>query len=211
MSAGDRNPTGLFAPKSDEQVLRLVLAHPLAWVVAAGSGDFHATPLPLRPRVGSDGRIEALEGHMARSNPLRAALEREPRALVLFMGPQGYISPSWMSNRTWAPTWNYAVVQFLVTVVFDEMPARLDAHLHDLVEAMERGRPGAWHPSEMGARYAAIKHAIVPFEAKVLEQRAKFKLGQDERDTIFSEMTAALGQHGPADLLAWMRELNPGR
>ena len=90
-------------------------------------------------------------------------------------------------------------------------PARLDAHLDDLVGAMERGRPNAWHPSEMGARYETLKRMIVPFEAKVLEQRAKFKLGQDERDTVFAEITEALGRSGPDGLLAWMRELNPGR
>jgi len=200
----------VFASKSAEQVLRLVLGHPLAWVVALEGESFRASPLPLRPRV-RDGRIESLEGHMARSNPLFAALGRDARALLLFTGPQSYISPSWMRNRTWAPTWNYAVVQFLVTVAFDETPARLDAHLHDLVEAMERGRPNAWHPSEMGERYESLKRMIVPFEARVLEQRAKFKLGQDERDSAFADIAAALEQSGSSELLAWMRELNPGR
>lgn len=201
----------IFAPKNDEQVLRLVLEHPLAWVVSADGGAFCARPLPLRPRVGVGGRIEALEGHMARSNPLCAALQRDARALLLFSGPHGYISPSWVSNRTWAPTWNYAVVQFVVTVAFDESSARLDAHLHELAEAMERGRPNAWHPSEMGARYEAIKRMIVPFEATVVEQRARFKLGQDERDSVFADVTAALGRSGSDELLAWMRELNPNR
>ena len=93
-----------------------------------------------------------------------------------------------MSNRTWAPTWNYAVVQIVVTIAFDEAPARLDAHLEDLVTAMEHGRPGAWQPSEMGARYETLKRMIVPFEATVVEQRAKFKLGQDERDSVFAEI-----------------------
>lgn len=203
--------TDVFAPKSDEQVLRLVLSHPLAWVVSQDAGEFRATPLPLRPRTGANGCIEALEGHMARSNPLYAALQRSSRALVLFSGPQGYISPSWVSNRTWAPTWNYAVVQFVVTVAFDEEPARLDAHLDDLVGAMERGRPGAWHPSEMGGRYDTLKRMIIPFEATVVEQRAKFKMGQDERDSEFTEITAALENAGSNELLAWMRELNPGR
>lgn len=201
----------IFAPKSDEQVLRLVLEHPLAWVVSPDGGAFCARPLPLRPRVGADGRIEALEGHMARSNPLFAALQRDARALLLFSGPQGYISPSWVSNRTWAPTWNYAVVQFVVTVAFDETAARLDAHLHDLADAMERGRPNAWQPSEMGARYEAIKRMIVPFEARVVEQRARFKLGQDERDSVFADITGALSRSDADALLAWMRELNPGR
>ena len=200
----------VFAPKSAEQVLRLVLGNPLAWVVSLEGESFRATPLPLRPRV-RDGHIEALEGHIPRSNPQFAALQKDGRAILLFMGPQAYISPSWISNRSWAPTWNYAAVQFLVTIEFDETPARLDAHLHDLVEAMERGREKAWSVSEMGERYPTLKRMIVPFEAKVLEQRAKFKLGQDERDAVFGEITAALGQAGSKDLLAWMREFNPGR
>ena len=203
--------TDLFAPRCEEQVLRLVREHPLAWVVSVDDGGFRATPLPLRPRVGGDGCIEALEGHMAGSNPHCAALQRDGRALLLFSGPQGYISPSWVSDRTWAPTWNYAVAQFLVTIAFDETPARLDVHLLDLVGAMERGRPRAWHPSEMGARYEKLKRRIVPFEAKVVKQRARFKLGQDERDTVFAEITEALGRSGSDALLTWMRELNPGR
>jgi len=201
----------VFAPGSPEQVLRLVLENPLAWVVSLDDGSFRATPLPLRPRVGGDGCIEALEGHMARSNPLCAALQRDARALILFSGPNGYISPSWVSNRTWAPTWNYAVVQFIVTIAFDETPARLDAHLNDLVSAMEQGRAGAWQVSEMGARYETLRRMIIPFVATVVEERPKFKLGQDERDTIFAEITEALDRSGSDALLAWMRELNPNR
>ncbi len=203
--------TDRFAPKSDEQVLRLVLKHPLAWIVSNEAGALQASLMPLRPRVGADGRIAVLEGHLPRSNPLCAALQRDGRALLLFSGPQGYVSPSWVSNRTWAPTWNFAVVQFVVTFEFDETPARLDAHLHDLVGAMERGRPGAWRLEEMGARYETLKRMIVPFEAKVVEQRARFKLGQDERDAVFTEITAALDRAGSDSLAAWMRELNPGR
>jgi transcriptional regulator len=52
---------------------------------------------------------------------------------------------------------------------------------------------------------------IVPFEAKVIEQRARFKLGQDERDAVFAEITEGLARSGADALVAWMRELNPGR
>ncbi len=63
----------------------------------------------------------------------------------------------------------------------------------------------------MGARYETLARRIIPFEAKVLEQRVRFKLGQDERDAIFTDITEALGRSGQDGLLAWMRELNPGR
>jgi transcriptional regulator len=102
-------------------------------------------------------------------------------------------------------------VQFLVTVAFDESPARLRAHLDDLVNAMEHGRPGAWSVAEMGERYERIRDRIIPFEAKVIEQRARFKLGQDERDAVFADITDGLARSGADELLAWMRQLNPGR
>jgi len=44
-----------------------------------------------------------------------------------------------------------------------------------------------------------------------VEQRAKFKLGQDERDAVFTDITTALDAAGSDALVAWMRELNPGR
>jgi transcriptional regulator len=45
----------------------------------------------------------------------------------------------------------------------------------------------------------------------VIEQRARFKLGQDERDAVFADITDGLARSGADELLAWMRELNPGR
>jgi hypothetical protein len=36
-------------------------------------------------------------------------------------------------------------------------------------------------------------------------------MGQDERDVIFADITAALGRSDPDGLLDWMRELNPNR
>jgi transcriptional regulator len=63
----------------------------------------------------------------------------------------------------------------------------------------------------MGSRYDRIRRHIVPFEATVVEQRAKFKLGQDERDTIYADIVAGVAKSGEDELLAWMRELNPGR
>jgi len=56
-----------------------------------------------------------------------------------------------------------------------------------------------------------LRRMIIPFVATVVEQRPKFKLGQDERDAVFAEVTEALGQSGSDALLAWMRELNPDR
>ena len=76
----------LFAPQSQEDIERLILEYPLAWVVSPGA-DLRATLLPLQA-VKDAGRMTGLIGHFARSNPQVQLLQREPRALILFLGTQ---------------------------------------------------------------------------------------------------------------------------
>lgn len=192
-----------YAARSEADILALVTANPFAWVVGAGE-DFSATPLPLRPRLDDAGQLTALAGHFARSNPQVERLRAQPRALMLFMGPHGYVSPSWMADRTQAPTWNYACAAFACDVVFDESPAATRAVLDDLIEAMEAGRPEAWRTDDMGPRYEGLSRGVVGFRAEIRARRVVFKLGQDERDDVFADIMAALRQQGPQDLARLM-------
>jgi len=201
-----------FAARQPGDVADLARAHPLAWVVSTGADGLLATPLPLLVHTGADGGIAALEGHFARSNPQVAALQADPRALLLWMGPQGYVSPSWMADRTQAPTWNYASAQCRVHIVFDDDPAALHAHLQALVAAHEAGRPEPWRPEEMGARYETLAARIVSFRAEPVRVDARFKLGQDERHDVYADILQGLQKQGGGPALCeWMRRFNPGR
>lgn len=201
----------LFSPRSDQDIVRLVLSQPLAWIVSGTDADFRATLLPVRPTVDAGGRLVQLTGHFPRSNDQVELLKRNPRAYVLTLGAHGYISPSWVHDKTWAPTWNYASAQFIVDVTFFEEEAEIEAHLRDLVQAMEGDRPGAWSIDQMGPRYRTLSRRIIGFRARIRETRAKLKLGQDERDDIFPDIIAGLTQTSQRELLEWMKEFNPGR
>ncbi|MGH8186952.1 MAG: FMN-binding negative transcriptional regulator [Steroidobacteraceae bacterium] len=203
--------TNRFSPRSDQDVAQLVLSQPLAWIVSGADRDFRATLLPLRPEMDADGRVTQLVGHFARSNDHHNLLQRNPRAAILTLGANGYVSPSWIHDKTWAPTWNYASAQFLVELTFFEDAAQIEAHLRDLVTAMEAGRPSAWNIDQMGPRYVSLSKGVIGFRARVLETRAKFKLGQDERDEVFRDIAAGLSSMGQVELLQWMRTFNPGR
>ena len=200
-----------YAARSPEDVARLVLENPLAWIVSGTDGAPSSTLLPLRPRFGGDGEITHLIGHFARGNPQVRELQREARASILFRGPQGYISPSWFADRTQAPTWNYASAEFRVEIGFRDDPGVLEGDLRDLVAAMEAGRAGAWGIEDMGERYGRLAPRIIAFEAAVLEVRAAFKLGQDERDDVYADIRRGLSAAGRDQLLAWMERFNSGR
>jgi len=150
-------------------------------------------------------------GHYPRANPQVAQLQAEPRASLLFLGPHGYVSPSWFADRTQAPTWNYATANVDVSIAFLDTPDDLDRIVRDLVDAMEAGRERPWGVDEMHARYALLQQRIIPFRATVLDIRAKFKLGQDERDDTFPEILHGLAQDGNASLIAMMRDFNSQR
>lgn len=183
-----------FTPRSPADVTALIAAYPLAWIV---STDFDATPLPLLAECDSEGELVSLFGHYARRNPQVRAFERDGSALILFNGPQGYVSPTLVSKPTWGPTWNYATVRIVADLVFvpdetDSSLRRLSKHLHP---------DDAWQIEQMGARYHELAKHVVAFRATVRTCEALFKLGQDETDQTFAEIVAG---HANEDLSAAM-------
>jgi predicted FMN-binding regulatory protein PaiB len=206
----------IYAARSDADLVRLLRQQPLAWITSGAGEDFRATLLPVLAETDAGGRIVRLAGHFARSNDQYQLLTREPRATVLVLGTNGYISPSWFADKSQAPTWNYASAQFVVDMQFFDAPELIEAHLRQLVNTMEAQAPrGAdqipWDVDQMGQRYFLRSRAIVGFSASVREVRPKFKLGQDERDDVFSDIMAGLKHGSTADLQGWMRDFNSNR
>src|SRR5687768_10175911 len=101
-----------FQPRNSDDIRALVQQQPLAWIISGAPGAQHATPLPVQLVRDADGTPRTLLGHFARRNPQVQALTASSRATVLLIGPHGYISPSWVHDRTWGPTWNYTSVMF---------------------------------------------------------------------------------------------------
>lgn len=194
----------LFQPSSQAEIRRLVSGWPLAWVTSGAGADFLSTLLPIRPADPGTGPLTRLVGHLPRSNPQTAALANDPRAWLLFLGPNSYVSPSWLRNRRQAPTWNYVSVQFRVDIEFFDDPALLAEHMRDLVGAMEGDRKASWTVDELGQRYDALAARVIGFRAHVRETRAKFKLGQDEDDDTFTDIVQGLRQCDRAELAGWM-------
>lgn len=212
--AAPHQPSHRYAAASPQQLADLTQQHPLAWVVCTTPQGPVAAVLPLLTHLDAAGRITRVEGHLASANPLVAALRGTPQALLLWLGPQGYVSPSWMADRTQAPSWNYASLQCHVQVQLQDDPVPLRAHLDALVATHEAGRACPWAAAEMGARYEQLAARIVAFSATPTAQRERFKLGQDERDDVYADiLTGLAGLSSPpaAALAEWMQRSNPGR
>ena len=197
-----------YKPASPTDVDRMIAAHPFALVISATDGAPLATPLPLLMERDADGAMTLL-GHMPRVHPHTDLLRMQPHALAVFTGAHGYISPSWLSDRTQAPTWNYETVQLDIQVEFDDSDAATELALNRLVDHMEQGRPQAWSVADMGARYAKLAPHVVAFRAYVVDAYAKFKLGQNERPGDWIEILAGLERTRQQSLLDAMQRASP--
>ncbi len=180
----------------NEAMLALIRACPLAWVVSGTQ----ATPLPLLPETDEDGGLVSFLGHLAWSNPQAAQFESGTDGLILFTGPQGYISPMLVPDPGWAPTWNYAVARFVCRIAL--VPDETDTALRRLTSEMEHSRGNGWTVAQMGPRYEELRSHVVAFRAHILGGTGHFKLGQDERPDMFRAIVDGLENRELAD---WMR------
>lgn len=192
---------------SNVDVIDLIREYPLAIMVSQGKRGFSSTPLPMLPEAGEDGQLVRLLGHLALTNRQLDDLRATGDACFLFHGPHAYVSPTLVPDRSWAPTWNYALVR--VNAEVHIRPDQNDRALRELVARMETGKDDAWAVEELGERYQRLSQHITAFHADVTSVEATFKLGQEEKPVMFESMLAGLNH---PELERWMRRFrNSGR
>jgi transcriptional regulator len=141
-------------------------------------------PFLLYPDEGKHGVLRA---HMARANPHWKDLSGLGQCLIVFQGPEGYVTPSWYPSKTEShkvvPTWNYAMVQAWgkPSVIADA--SWLRKQLDDLTNHHEKTRPEPWSVGDAPADFIANQmKAIVGIEIPIERLEGKFKMSQNRTD-----------------------------
>lgn len=173
----------------------LIRAHPFATVVSQSEGMLTADHMPMLVQREAGGQLR-LEGHVARANPL---WQVQGPVLVIFQGPQEYISPSWYAEKPRSgkvvPTWNYTVVHCHGTLVAREDPQSILATVRALTDRHEAARPHPWKVDDAPADYLEkLTRAIVAIEIPVQTIEGKWKVSQnrpaDDRAGIVTGLSA---------------------
>src|SRR3954451_289449 len=139
-----------FREDNLETLHSLIRAHPLATLITAGPGGLLANLVPFTLVDGGEKGI--LRAHIAKANDQVDALSSGAETLVVFQGPEAYITPSWYVSKQEhgrvVPTWNYAVVQARGTPRVVDDPDWLRAQIHDLTTMQEQKRSIPWSVSD---------------------------------------------------------------
>jgi transcriptional regulator len=150
-------------------------------------------------------------GHFARANRHVDMLRQTSHALCIFHGSHGYVSPSWMQDRTQTPTWNFETAHLVVDVAFAEHEDETAKAIELPLDAVEGKEPARWRSHELGDRYNRLLRGVIGFRAKVVDARVKFKLGQNEHDDVFADIVAGLQRTGNTSLAQAMAHANSHR
>ncbi len=139
-----------FEESRPDRLHALLRSHPLGLLVTQDSeGALSANNLPFILDTDPAGGPGILRAHVARANPLWREARGDADALVVFQGPQAYISPSFYPSKTEhgkvVPTWNYVMVQ-----ARGRLRAVDDADwLHARDPGDSTGSPGSWGWSDL--------------------------------------------------------------
>jgi transcriptional regulator len=160
----------------------LIRAHPLATLITAGTGGLIANLLPFTLIDTNDKGI--LRAHLAKANPQVDALKKGSETLVVFHGPQAYITPSWYASTREhgrvVPTWNYVVVQVRGTPRVIDDPGWLRVQVDALTSGQEDHRSEPWKTTDAPELFIEGQlRAIIGLEIPILAIEGKWKVSQN--------------------------------
>ena len=167
----------------------------LSTLVTATADGLVATPLPLFLDE-SEGEFGTLYGHLARANP-QWKLAPAGDALVIFTGPDAYITPSWYASKREhgkvVPTWNYAAVHAYGPAEFFEDEARLRDVVTRLTDLYEQPRTQSWAVTDAPGQFVSAQlRGIVGVRVPVTRIEGKRKMSQNRPEGDRTGVAAGL-------------------
>jgi transcriptional regulator len=198
-----------------EALHELIRLHPLGLLTTKSESGLVATPVPFLVYA-DESKSGTLRAHVARANPHWRELQGGDDCLVVFLGPQGYITPSWYQTKQETqkvvPTWNYVCVQAWGKPRIVEDAAWLRRQLDDLTHARESTRPEPWAVGDAPDDFiAAQMKAIVGIEIPIDRIEGKWKLSQNRPEVDRAGVIDGLNGPKDPDRNPAMAELMAGR
>ena len=200
-----------FAEQRLDVLHQLMHDHPLGTLVTLTPDGLDACHIPFEIAPASaDAPHGTLRAHIARNNPLWRTASTALDALVVFQGPQAYITPSWYAEKQASgkvvPTYDYAPVHAYGPLRIIDDAAWLHALLERLSRRHEATRAQPWQlgdapPDYIEKMLAAIIGIEIPLTRVIGSWKASQNRSQADRSTIAAGLRAA-GAAAMAGLVA---------
>ncbi len=199
----------LFREERLEVLFALIRAHPLGTLVTCGEEGLCADLAPFL--LAEDDGQAVLRAHLSRTNDQLDALRAGGEALVLFQGPQAYVTPSWYTSKAVdgkvAPTWNYVAVEVRGTPRLIEDRDWLRGQLDALTARQEASRAAPWRVDDAPPSFVEAQLAkVVGLEIPIRAIAGKWKVSQNRAEADRQGVAQGLRQDRADEAMARLVE-----
>jgi len=195
-----------FEETRSEVMQQFIGEHSLGTLVTLGPTGLNANHIPfeIHPEPSPFGTLRA---HVARSNPVWQDVDGGLESMVIFQGPQAYISPSWYPTKKdggrVVPTYNYMVVHAYGRLRTVDDPVWVRSLLTRLTAQHEAGSAQPWTLDEAPADYIdKMLSAIVGIELSITRLVGKWKVSQNQPEMNRVGVESGLRKKGGENSLA---------
>ena len=186
-----------------DEIKQFIIHNDFATIITTDNNRPVATHTPMM--LNEENGEWILTGHVSKGNEQWRTFDENENTLLIFKGPDAYISPLWYGNDN-VPTWNYQSVH-----LYGQCSLLNEDELQqDLINLLEKyegaGEDGATWENLSGSSKAQIK-GIVGFKVKVKEIQAAYKMSQNRNETDYRNVMTALKARNEGDDKEISREM----
>jgi len=197
-----------YREEDRKKIADFIREHDFATLVLSQDGLPVASHLLMDFETSPDGTW-LINGHMARANKLWRVFDSAKEVLLIFGGPNTYISPTWYNHLN-VPTWNYIAVHLYgAPRVIDGGP-ELEGILARLIKRYETRSDYRMETLPADFREKEMR-GVVGFQIKVTRVEANFKLSQNRNEEDHASVIQHLEVRGDEQSLAIASEMKKNR
>ncbi|WP_241474356.1 FMN-binding negative transcriptional regulator [Mycolicibacterium neoaurum] len=186
--------------------LSLVASNPIALLVTSNDGHVAGAHVPVLFYRGPQGQTaegimadaaplegSLLVGHMNINNPQWRSMRRGDRALIVFQGPHGYVSPAIYGVTPSAPTWDFTAVHLTGTLSPSAEYEDVVTIVTETARRLELAFGQGWQHDASAEYIARIARGVGAFQMRVDSVETMFKLSQEQSPVLRERVAKHFG------------------
>jgi transcriptional regulator len=186
--------------ESEEDLKDFIRKNGFGIVVSTVEGKLWATHIPLI-LIG-----DKLQGHISRGNKQWRALPQNEEVMVIFQGPNTYVSSSWYDHEN-VPSWNYIAVH-----VYGKAHIQSEEELiESLRQLTKKYEQDSVHPVSVDTMSEKFLHTelrgTVGFEIAIERMEASYKLSQNRDEKNHTQIISELEKRGDHNAVSVANEM----
>ncbi|MBK7709962.1 MAG: FMN-binding negative transcriptional regulator [Bacteroidales bacterium] len=193
------HPPKYYKNENLDSVREFINKNGFAILISQVDGKPWATHIPLLLDKDVNDK-DILIGHISRANSQWKDFDANEEMLVVFSGPNAYVSASWYDHEN-VPTWNYIAVHVYgrIHIIEGEF---LIQQLSKLVDKYESDMQRPVKVDKMSKEFVESQiKGIVGFEIEITDIQAVMKLSQNRDDKNYDRVINGLEQKGDINSL----------